>query len=165
MPTRSHAFVKTAPAIAAALLMSGCATLQPAPGEQEYPLDRVGSAIGETGSRIWQGTKDLLRFLGPREESDDRYAYPSEDEYLEEVDVALMDQQPGTGLDSDADGNLYSDDDVIYTVGDNENLWTLAKMLTGDANNWRVLAEVNELDANGTVYACLLYTSPSPRDS
>lgn len=45
-----------------------------------------------------------------------------------------------------------SDEDLFHTVSDNESLWDLAKMLTGDANNWRILAEINELGESGTVY-------------
>ena len=42
-------------------------------------------------------------------------------------------------------------DDLFHTVGDNESIWLLAKMLTGDANNWPVLAEINGLGENGAV--------------
>ena len=37
-------------------------------------------------------------------------------------------------------------------MGENESLWVLAKMLTGNANNWRALAEINDLGESGSVY-------------
>lgn len=45
-----------------------------------------------------------------------------------------------------------SDEDLFHVIGENETLWVLAKMLTGNANNWRTLAEINGLDENGAVY-------------
>lgn len=38
--------------------------------------------------------------------------------------------------------------DHNHIVGPNETMWTIAKLTTGDANNWRILAEINQLDVN-----------------
>ncbi len=46
-----------------------------------------------------------------------------------------------------------SNEDLFHTVGENESLWDLAKMLTGNANNWRILAEVNDLGEAGAIFA------------
>lgn len=42
--------------------------------------------------------------------------------------------------------------DLEYEVQVNENLWGIAKRLTGDATNWQQLAALNALDGSGTVY-------------
>ena len=41
--------------------------------------------------------------------------------------------------------------DLYHTVKDGENLWVLAELFTGDGNNWKELAEVNELNESGKV--------------
>jgi len=38
--------------------------------------------------------------------------------------------------------------DYTHTVGQEETMWTIAKSTTGNANNWRILAEINQLDLN-----------------
>ncbi len=41
--------------------------------------------------------------------------------------------------------------DLYHIVKDGENLWVLAELFTGDGNNWKELAEVNELNESGKV--------------
>ena len=41
--------------------------------------------------------------------------------------------------------------DLRHIVKDGENLWVLAELFTGDGNNWKELAEVNELNESGKV--------------
>jgi len=36
--------------------------------------------------------------------------------------------------------------DYNHVVGQQETMWTIAKSTTGNANNWRILAEINQLD-------------------
>jgi len=38
--------------------------------------------------------------------------------------------------------------DYTHVVGQQETMWTIAKSTTGNANNWRILAEINQLDLN-----------------
>ena len=47
--------------------------------------------------------------------------------------------------------NEQSTYDLYHTVVEGENLWVLAKRFTGNANNWKALAEANELNEKGTV--------------
>jgi len=42
-------------------------------------------------------------------------------------------------------------DDYTHEVQPGESLWDLSRDLTGDARNWQVLAELNDLDANGSI--------------
>ncbi len=43
-------------------------------------------------------------------------------------------------------------DDYMHKVGDSETLWDIAKATTGDATNWHVLADINDLAPNASVY-------------
>jgi len=47
--------------------------------------------------------------------------------------------------------NLVTED-LIHKVSDNETLWDIAKKTTGDANNWHILAEVNDLTQSAVVF-------------
>ncbi|MBX2885952.1 MAG: LysM peptidoglycan-binding domain-containing protein [Granulosicoccus sp.] len=51
--------------------------------------------------------------------------------------------------------------DYEHIVADNEILWDLSKRLTGDATNWRVLAELNNLGPQGTVYPGMKLVVPA----
>ncbi len=42
--------------------------------------------------------------------------------------------------------------DMTHEVKPNENLWQIAKTTTGDANNWHVLADINNLGPNASVF-------------
>jgi len=64
----------------------------------------------------------------------------SEATELAEADDAKLPKQSVTG-----------EYDLYHTVKDGENLWDLAELFTGDGNNWKALAEVNELNELGKV--------------
>lgn len=55
-------------------------------------------------------------------------------------------------LDQPLSSDVALNDDVIHTVGDNETLWQIAKLTTGNANNWHTLADVNDLTQSATVF-------------
>jgi len=38
--------------------------------------------------------------------------------------------------------------DYTHIVGPSETMWTIAKVTTGNPNNWRILSEINQLDIN-----------------
>jgi len=42
--------------------------------------------------------------------------------------------------------------DMTHVVGENETLWVIAKRTTGDANNWHVIADINNLAPNAAVF-------------
>ncbi len=42
--------------------------------------------------------------------------------------------------------------DLTYVVTENETLWVIAKSTTGDANNWHVIADINNLAPDASVY-------------
>ena len=46
----------------------------------------------------------------------------------------------------------FRTDDYTHVVQEKESLWDLSRNLTGDARNWKILAELNELDENGSIY-------------
>lgn len=43
-------------------------------------------------------------------------------------------------------------EDLVHEVAAGENLWDIAKATTGDANNWHLLADINDLGQNATVF-------------
>ena len=82
------------------------------------------------------------------------------------VELTLTDKNPS----EHEIGNL------VHVVGTQETLWHIAKTTTGDANNWHVLADINNLGQSATVFpdqeliipADLLkqnYDSPAPSDT
>lgn len=81
-------------------------------------------------------------------EPDTTRLLPPQDVILEDVadlgEENSLEETTEPSLDANAE-------DLFHTVAENESLWVLAKMLTGNANNWRTLAEVNNLDENGSL--------------
>jgi len=51
--------------------------------------------------------------------------------------------------------------DYQHTVAENETLWVLSKQLTGDATNWKILAELNNLGPDGIVFPEMTLTIPA----
>ncbi|MEE9336095.1 MAG: LysM peptidoglycan-binding domain-containing protein [Granulosicoccaceae bacterium] len=51
--------------------------------------------------------------------------------------------------------------DLIHEVQSQENLWDIAKATTGDANNWHVLADINNLAPNASVFPGQELTIPA----
>ena len=177
---------KLAAAIASVLLLGGCATTS-GHGQPTDPINRLASSVTEVGTRVWDGTRYLFKLK-------ENGAEAGEDEFMDEVDMALLDtsefnQQdtddvdaaqpaaldekeiiepdsarllpPEDAVDLVVAGNTEESEaplmeavseDLFHTVAEDETLWILAKMLTGNANNWRTLAEINGLGENGSVY-------------
>ena len=173
MPQRPVTLVKKsclAAAVAAlALAPSACSTV---PSEGDEGL--VGT-IADAGSRTWDRTKYLLGF-GPDARAAAEVRRAGEEEPpLDEVDLALMEEdapapETSTGVvESDewteitAEGSVDAEplddemllvgaDDLAHEVTENETLWDIAKATTGDATNWHVLADVNDLEPDAAVY-------------
>ena len=57
--------------------------------------------------------------------------------------------------------DLVASADLIHEVGSDENLWTIAKRTTGDANNWHILADINNLAPDAGVHPGQLLTIPA----
>ena len=51
--------------------------------------------------------------------------------------------------------------DLEHRVGETETLWDIAKKTTGDATNWHVLADVNDLGPGAAVYPGQTLTIPA----
>ena len=58
--------------------------------------------------------------------------------------------------DSEAPAVLSNDtvslDDQMYEVGEGQTLWEIARSTTGDATNWHIIADVNDLEQNAAVF-------------
>ncbi len=172
MHNRIPPIFKISALAAAVFTLSGCAT-----SSLPLPSD-LGSSIGNTimdagrvtanaSLKALEGTKKIVGL--------DRLER-SRDQELDEVDLALIDtqdtweaeqpvtatgvavrtaeMQPG-GMPAIAsvpaiDPNAVPVATVDYThiVGQQETMWTIAKSTTGNANNWRILAEINQLNLN-----------------
>lgn len=51
-----------------------------------------------------------------------------------------------------ADTMASVSEDVVHEVAENETLWDIAKLTTGDATNWHALADINDLEQNANVF-------------
>lgn len=88
-----------------------------------------------------------------------------EDDRLRANDALLPNEPPAVDL-STAEANLGDegqavalDDSVLveaadltHVVADTDTLWDIAKATTGDATNWHVLADINDLGPDAAVY-------------
>lgn len=143
----------------AVITLSACATTPRQNGVDHgsitNKLEQAGKKTRKAGARAWQNTKEL--FGSPTH---------SDDELLDEVDLALMEEnppepvastvliekQPTTSAVSDTNIDNVSVAALIHEVQSTETLWDIAKLTTGDANNWHVLADVNNLAPNAAVF-------------
>lgn len=55
-------------------------------------------------------------------------------------------------LAEDTETAMVASNDMTHVVTESENLWTIAKSTTGDANNWHVIADINNLNPNASVF-------------
>jgi len=78
---------------------------------------------------------------------------PSTGQILDETqlpsDAQVLDE---TQLAAAASSGAAAVEDLIHEVQEDQNLWTIAKQTTGDANNWHSIADVNNLAPNASVY-------------
>lgn len=83
-------------------------------------------------------------------------------------DADLLDTQESSepitvsaGPEALPEADLVASADLVHEVGSNENLWTIAKRTTGDANNWHILADINNLAPDAAVHPGQLLTIPA----
>lgn len=170
MNNRIPPFFKATTLAAALITLSGCASSSPpaigqAIGDTIKDAGRITAGIG---SRAYKATSQIVG-LDPLNRSSDNEP--------DEVDLALQDTQDtwpaeqstvatGVNVPTTAeaqpsgmpaiasipaiDPNAVPVATVDYThiVGKQETMWTIAKSTTGNANNWRILAEINQLELN-----------------
>lgn len=68
---------------------------------------------------------------------------------VKEIDTSM--KNPAEVAEKDPKQSNPPKYDLYHTVRDGENLWILAKNLTGEGMNWKALAEINKLNEQGTV--------------
>ena len=77
---------------------------------------------------------------------------------IQQATAVISDDNPAEDITVVANDPLTSDplapsaNDAIHEVAEDETLWDIAKLTTGDANNWHVLADVNNLEQSATVF-------------
>ena len=143
----------------AVITLSACATTSQNNGVDHGTitgkLEQAGNKTRDAGARAWQNTKDLF---GSTTHSDDELldevdlALMEEDAPAPVVSAALMEKQPATSTVADTNIDNVSVAALIHKVQSTETLWDIAKLTTGDANNWHVLADVNNLAPNAAVF-------------
>jgi len=173
----NNQILKLAAIISLISLLGACASTG-GNNAPQYPLETLGKSVAETGNRIWDGTRYLFKLKSSDEETAevdlaDEYFDEFDTEVFDEIEISDVDaagvEKPldlaslGTAITTDISADIAedvvavdeipaSDEDLYHTVGENESLWELAKKLTGNANNWRALAEINNLGESGSVY-------------
>jgi len=176
MPNCNPVLLKRSVLAVAIVSLSACST---APRVEDYDLSRIGEGILSAGrttadvsQRAWHKTTYLLGFSDVNPSSD-------QDLLMDEVDLALMEEdailpdqqatprpviiqsataitQKQTPVTLEAAAIPLEDaievEDLVHEVASNETLWEISKKTTGDANNWHVLADVNNLAPNASVF-------------
>lgn len=75
---------------------------------------------------------------------------------LLEDEMTLADARP---LQPSGDAVVMQD--LTHEVSESETLWDIAKSTTGDANNWHVIADINNLAPDASVYVGQKLTIPA----
>lgn len=139
----------------------------------------AGRTTADVSQRAWDKTNYLLGFSDVEPNRDNELLMDEVDFALMEEDAVLpgqeatvrpvviqtataipLDQAPvsqdqtvleiaSTQLPVD---NVMAVEDLVHEVASNETLWDISKKTTGDANNWHVLADVNNLAPNANVF-------------
>jgi len=158
--------------VAAAFTLSGCAATKE-PSLIGEAIIGAGKVTADTGAKAVRGTKKLLGFGQNQDELqnddvdlallDNNQAYPADSangaiiQPVQLNQAQRLDNTLQAPIDAPAIATTPAIDpnaipvatiDHKHVVGPNETMWTIAKLTTGDANNWRILAEINQLDLN-----------------
>ncbi|MEE9321205.1 MAG: LysM peptidoglycan-binding domain-containing protein [Granulosicoccus sp.] len=145
-------------------------------------LSRVGNKTVNVTTSAWKQSMYMLGFSDERPGTDNTAPLDEVDLALLEEDAVLPGKQnsgqtgnlattvqiataehsdaiPLAADNSGADNLVQSADpehvaisDYEHTVSDSETLWDIAKATTGDANNWHILADINDLAPNAAVF-------------
>jgi len=170
MHNRIPPIFKVSALAVAVLALSGCASSSPpAKGLGDTILDAsvdAGRATADAGARALRGTSRIIgldRLTGRRTQQPDEVdlaqadaegTWPVEQATPTRVTIpnaeAIPSDIPAIASIPAVDPNAIPVATVDYThvVGQQETMWTIAKSTTGNANNWRILAEINQLDLN-----------------
>lgn len=140
----------------------------------------AGKSTADFSRRAWNRTTYLLGFTDGESNSKDSLILDDNDLALREQDADTLSgivtrpvvQEQATAYDLDKSGNLPEienneqlalvsesqlsggaiKEDLVHEVAPSENLWKIAKMTTGNATNWHVLADVNNLAPDAAVF-------------
>ena len=133
------------------------------------PMDEVDIALLEDDAAL--PTDDLAEITPVTTETAELLTNDSADLLTSDPfggDADLLDTQESIEtitVSAEADelpeADLVASADLVHEVGSNENLWTIAKRTTGDANNWHILADINNLAPDAAVHPGQLLTIPA----
>ncbi len=151
-------------------------------------ISKAGSKTAEIGSAAWGSTKRVLN-IGPQDELLDEVdlALMEEDAEVQVTPVQIAVAPAAQAIDSTLpaedpnraqtvasndvmidksdtfaqSGDTVAKLDWTHEVKTSETLWDIAKLTTGDANNWHVLADVNNLAPDASVYPGMKLNIPA----
>ena len=121
------------------------------------------------GKRMSSGSKDnkalLPEALVPKIRLPD--TLPPADIQTKSNVVAELTKKPTkdligrVSLHQDSEISSQSTENIMHEVAAGENLWQIAKRTTGNATNWKVLADINNLQPDGAVFSGQMLSIPS----
>lgn len=177
MQTRIPSVFKVSVLAAAMVTLSGCAVTSE-PSRIGESIMSAGRITADASVKAYEGTKRILGFDRLERSSADvdmalmdaDSVFPSKNEQVAvampvDSNSALRVEPLGGSIDGidqpplgapaiatipaiDPNAIPVATIDYNHSVGANETMWTIAKTTTGNANNWRILAEINQLDIN-----------------
>ena len=175
MHTRIPPMFKVSVLTAAIVALSGCAATKE-PSLIGEAIVGAGQVTASTSIKAYEGTKRLFGFDSDEGGLDDTEVdlalmdadetWPAEQplsatalpvQISKAQKIETLSPRSDVPLDVPAIARTPAIDpnaipvataDLNHVVGPNETMWTIAKLTTGDANNWRILAEINQLDLN-----------------
>lgn len=72
---------------------------------------------------------------------------------IQQTPTDQLEQTPTNALPQQAPTeDLVQKEDLVHEVAPSETLWDIAKKTTGDANNWHILADTNNLGPGASVF-------------
>jgi nucleoid-associated protein YgaU len=80
---------------------------------------------------------------------------------VDQADVLPLKNIKDEAIAQTAGDAVSNDQEYIHKVASNENLWDIAKATTGDATNWHVLADVNNLNQDAGIFVGQSLVIPS----
>lgn len=121
-------------------------------GDKKHPMDEVDIALSlEDAPRPGTSELELSAIDLPQAIANQQ---PLNLEIPDDTVVASADSATALTDDQlfDTNSRAVAVEDLVHEVASNENLWDISKKTTGDANNWHVLADVNNLSPNASVF-------------
>lgn len=145
--------------------------------DNQFPLDEIDEAMLKDDAVLPEDSLNAVEFANATANYDVIFETPSTDELItfnetseadpfliqpeiqdgeildvEQVELLPLESIQSESLAQTTDDAVSTEPDYIHKVAGNENLWDIAKATTGDATNWHVLADVNNLNQDAGIF-------------